>query len=424
MKREMRLMPFEKRLEFVSVVSDQLHAQEAEIFAANKIDCERFSANLEPTAENIAIAQQMFLTEDGFLKMRQDIRDILTSTDYNNSLMGEWETLNRVTTKKVRTPFGRINVAVRAAPSDLIHSTTLPIVSGNAVTVRPSGLLEETSKTVLKIMTDAAVHVELPEGAVEVAGDQKMYVKALGMKGKFDMNIVMHDAAGGSDEALIRRHSHAPVVVTGDARNYLYIHSDAEPVQVSRILKNAKIQQPSSQCALHHILLHTSYPHISQLLELFEEHKVRVVRDEGTQKRLAKQGLGDLQGDVVKKGALEAAFVDTRVTLRFVPALEEAVKVINRHSTHHQSTILCQAERAAEDFLEEVDSAVVLHNTSPLLADAEGLGLGAGLGVNDSLGPLSVKELLTTRYIVESIGRTKPEENLKANPLLQAGKTA
>ena len=147
-----------------------------------------------------------------------------------------------------------------------------------------------------------------------------------------------------------------------------------------------------------------SSEYITKLLEKLIENNC-IVKGNATLKKMNGKVLKARQEDWSKE------YLDAIVSIKIVDSLEEAIKHINTYSSGHTDAIITESSNAAKKFLETVNSAIVMHNTSTQFADGAEFGLGAEIGISTgklhARGPVSTQELTTYKYIVEGKGQLR-----------------
>jgi glutamate-5-semialdehyde dehydrogenase len=128
---------------------------------------------------------------------------------------------------------------------------------------------------------------------------------------------------------------------------------------------------------------------------------------------------GDDQTRAVDKRVVPATeqdwsteYLDAILSVKVVDGLQAAIDHVERYGTHHTDSIVTDDKAAAEKFMNEVDSAIVLHNASTQFADGGEFGFGAEIGIATgrlhARGPVGVEQLTTFKYVVRGTGQVRP----------------
>ncbi|MEK7764904.1 MAG: glutamate-5-semialdehyde dehydrogenase [bacterium] len=210
-------------------------------------------------------------------------------------------------------------------------------------------------------------------------------------------------------EALIRfikEQATVPVLGHGKGLCHVYVDRSADPAMAEEIIFNAKASRPDLCNAMETLLVHVDAA--AAVLPRAAE-------------RLAKAGV-ELRGDERARGLVpgmktanaedwDTEYLDLILAVRIVDSLEEAIEHVNRHSSGLSETIVTEDKKAAKRFLEQVDSAVVYHNASTRFTDGGEFGFGAEIGIATgrlhARGPMALRELTTTKYLVYGTGQVR-----------------
>eukprot|EP01063_Lacrimia_lanifica_P017163 TRINITY_DN2390_c0_g1_i1.p1 TRINITY_DN2390_c0_g1~~TRINITY_DN2390_c0_g1_i1.p1 ORF type:complete len:444 (+),score=131.22 TRINITY_DN2390_c0_g1_i1:58-1389(+) len=419
--RAVRTVPSDVRAGFIAQFAKELKRRRQEVELANQKDCEALAGEAEGT-ENAAMmlkAERMYLDVGKWDKLMNDLLEIEIGRCLVGSLQGEWETENKVASRRTRAPFGRVLLVHGPDVDVTARAIAMLVKTGNAASIKASSSTPNTTAAIAACAATALESVGLPESVVQVVTplpgvDPHCHLEAVLAAGGHDLII----AAGGAGlQELMRKMAQAPVMHVGPMVVTMYIHADAEPVQVQRCVQNA-VSCSKSPTSVDHVVVHVDYKKKLELLEMLHEEGVVVHADKAVRKIMP-------NAMELKKADWGKVWMGQRVGVRQVQAFEQAVMQINAHGSRHLDVVMTRREDLGHEFQEAVDSAMALVNTSPRLADAEGLGMGSGLGIaagSFHRGPIALQDLLTTQYGVVSVGRTRPEGNSKFNPSVTFGK--
>ena len=204
----------------------------------------------------------------------------------------------------------------------------------------------------------------------------------------------------------IRKNSTIPVFSHLDGICHTYIDKFAKKSTAIDVTYNAKMRRTSICGATETILCHKKVATniLPRLLDKLVENNC-IVKGNAALKKMNGKVLKVMQEDWGKE------YLDAIVSIKIVDSLEEAIKHINTYSSGHTDAIITESSSAAKKFLETVNSAIVMHNTSTQFADGAEFGLGAEIGISTgklhARGPVSTQELTTYKYIVEGKGQLR-----------------
>ncbi|MBM6621307.1 glutamate-5-semialdehyde dehydrogenase [Micrococcaceae bacterium RIT802] len=312
---------------------------------------------------------------------------------------------NGLRLRQVHVPMGVLGAIYEARPNVTVDIAGLALKSGNAVLLRGGSAAAESNRALLYLIRDALESVGLPADAVQSVDDfGRAGAQALmGARGKVDVLI----PRGG--RALIQsvlEHAKVPVIETGEGNVHIYLDASASAESAAAILLNAKTQRPSVCNTVETLLLHSGAAASRHVLEELAKAGVTLHAD---QRALAlADGLGAVPA-TEDDWASEYMSLDLAVAV--VDDLDEAIEHIRRWTTGHTEAILTNDLAHAERFISEIDSAAVIVNASTRFTDGGQLGLGAEVGISTqkmhARGPMGLRELTTTKWIVQGDGHIR-----------------
>jgi len=219
------------------------------------------------------------------------------------------------------------------------------------------------------------------------------------------LNVVIPRGGAGLIDFVVENSS-IPVIETGTGNCHVYVHLDADPSMAREIILNAKVQRPSVCNAAETLLVHRSWAkeHLSEVIESLREQKVECRGCEAT---------AALVPDVIRAVSedWDTEYLDYIIAIKVVSSLEEAISHINSHGTLHSEAIITESDKAARQFVTEVDAAAVYHNASTRFTDGFVFGFGAEMGISTqklhARGPMGLSALTSYKYIVSGTGQIR-----------------
>lgn len=312
---------------------------------------------------------------------------------------------NGLRLRQVHVPMGVLGVIYEARPNVTVDLAGLALKSGNAVLLRGGSAASETNRALLYAIRDALESVGLPADAVQSVDDfgRAGSNALMGARGKVDVLI----PRGG--RALIQsvlEHATVPVIETGEGNVHIYVDQSATAESAAAILLNAKTQRPSVCNTVETLLLHAGAPAARHVLE--ELSKAGVTLHADPRALALADGLGAVPA-TEEDWAREYMSLDLAVAV--VDDIDGAISHIRQWTTGHTEAILTNDLAHAERFIAEIDSAAVIVNASTRFTDGGQLGLGAEVGISTqkmhARGPMGLRELTTTKWIVQGDGHIR-----------------
>lgn len=382
-------------------MADLLVARSSEILAANAIDLESaVKANL-----STGLQDRLRFTQARIKSLADSIQEVISLPDPIGEVVQTKTLANELELTQLRVPFGVIGVIYEARPNVTIDISALAIKSGNAVVLRGGSAAENTNIALSKILKDALASSGLNPELVQTVDD-------FGRAGATEMMT-----ARGLIDVLIPRGSASlissvvdgakvPVIQTGDGVTHIFIDETANPEWAVEIVFNSKVQRPATCNALETLLVHEAVASsiLPKVLDRLVEAGVIIHADEKVMAIFPNSVLATEQD-------WHAEYYSLDLAVKIVASLDEALDHIKKYSTHHTESIITSNDAHAERFLTEIDSAVVMVNASTRFTDGGQFGFGTEVGISTqklhARGPMGLRELTSTKWLVRGAGQTR-----------------
>jgi glutamate-5-semialdehyde dehydrogenase len=300
-------------------------------------------------------------------------------------------------------PLGVVAIIYENRPNVTSDAFGLCLKSGNAAFLRGSSGAIESNVAIARVLREALQKAGLPGDGLVLVEDttHEMAIEFMRLRESIDCLI---PRGGPSLIRSILDHATVPYVIDGDGNCHVYVDASADLDMAAEIVVNAKTQRPSVCNAAESLLVHRAIagellPRLAPLLD-----SVEVRGDETTRTLLPGAG-------VATDDDYATEFLDLTLAVRVVDSLDEAVEHITRFGSGHSEAIVTRDLEAADRFCREVDAAAVLVNASTRFVDGEEFGFGAEIGISTqklhARGPMGLRELTTTKYVVHGSGHIR-----------------
>ncbi len=385
-------------------IASALEARTPEILAANARDVEAGRvAGLSP-----ALLDRLTLDRARVRTMAEGARAIAALRDPVGEVVEGFRLPNGLDVRKVRVPLGVVAVVYEARPNVTIDAAALALKSGNAVVLRGSSSAAHSNAVLAAVAAQAAEEAGVPAGALAlVAGGGREELAELATQtGVVDLII---PRGGEGLKAALSAVATVPVIYAASGNCHVYVDATADLEAATAIAVNAKVQRPGMCNAAETLLVHRD------IAPEFLPRALAALADEGVELR------GDdttraLAGDVDVRGADAAdwatEFLALVLAVRVVDSLEEAIEHVTAYGSGHSEAIVTRDTAAARAFSLGVDAACVYVNASTRFTDGGEFGMGAEIGNSTqklhARGPIGLRELCTTKYLVEGDGHVRP----------------
>ena len=385
------------------MIAEELINKKEEIKEANRLDLE----NGKKEGLSFALLDRLELTDKRIETMSQGLMEIAAFTDPIGEILSGWRHKNGMTIEKKRVPLGVLGIIYESRPNVTIDSAGLAIKSSNAVILRGSANAINSNIYLSRLFNETGVKAGLPENSVQLIEntDRALVNEMVKMNQYIDVLI---PRGGKGLKKFIIENATIPVIETGAGVCHVFVDESAKIGNILPIIKNAKTQRPSTCNSIETVLVHKNIA--GKILP--EETDMLIKR--GVELRYSREALDIVNRNDVKLANEEdfgAEYLDMIMSLKLVENVDEAIDYINEHSTQHSDSIITESIDNAEKFLNEVDSAAVYLNASTRFSDGGEFGYGGEIGISTqklhARGPMGVRELTTTKYIIRGNGQIR-----------------
>lgn len=394
-------LPAEIKDAALVAMADALQASAARLIEANEKDVS--SARDEGTGETIL--DRLTLTEKRLTTMATGLRAVAAQNDPVGEVVEGWKRPNGLLIEKVRVPLGVIAVIYEARPNVTADVAGLCLKSGNACVLRGSSIALSSNTEIVDVLREAATSAGVPEDAFQLIPDAERASAVALMQAKPLVDLLV--PRGG--KALIKsieEQATVPYIIDGDGNCHVYVDRSADLDMATAIVVNAKTQRPSVCNAAETLLVHEELVDkwLPQCLDALASEGVTVHGDERVRQTwpAAAEATDDDWG---------TEYLDLDIAVRVVSDLDEAIGHVNRWGTSNAEAIVTEDLSAARRFTSEVDSGSVFVNASTRFSDGGEFGYGAEIGISTqklhARGPMGLKELTTTKYVIWGEGQTR-----------------
>ena len=318
-----------------------------------------------------------------------------------------WTRPNGMTIERVRVPLGVIGIIYESRPNVTADAGALCLKSGNAAILRGGSDSLRSSRAILLALAQGLREASLPETAIQLIPTRDRAAVGLMLSG-LDGNIdVIVPRGGKSLVARVQAEARVPVFAHLEGVCHVYVDKMASLDMAKKIVLNAKMRRTGVCGAAETLLVDRAGvdKFLKPLVEMLIDAKCEIRGDRAT-----------LAVDKRVKPASEedwsTEYLDAIIAVKVVDGVASAIEHIERYGSHHTDAIVTEDQSAAEKFLREVDSAIVLHNASTQFADGGEFGMGAEIGIATgrlhARGPVGVEQLTSFKYRVKGAGQVRP----------------
>jgi glutamate-5-semialdehyde dehydrogenase len=385
----------------LETIASELEKNSALIIAANELDMSAAQKN----GVSQALQDRLRLDQARVSSLATSLRKIAQLDDPIGESVRGMTLPNGLLVQQIRVPFGVIGCIYEARPNVTIDIAGLAIKSGNCAVLRGGSAAENTNKSLISVIQAGLEKTGLPKSAVSTVDPfgRDGAVELMKANGLVDVLIPRGSAS------LIRTvvtESTVPVIETGDGVVHIFVDASADLATAIPIIINSKVQRPSVCNSLETLLVHADVA-AKILPALGKELKENGVTVHGCDQTLLH--IPDAMSATDDDWATEYLSLD--LAIRVIADLDSALTHIAKFSTKHTDSILTSDSLNAERFLSEVDSSVVMVNSSTRFTDGGEFGFGAEVGISTqklhARGPMGLRELTSTKWLVRGSGQVR-----------------
>lgn len=380
-------------------LADALEAHKANIIKANQADLKNATDLPKKFIDRLTINHQR-ITD-----MANGLRTVARLADPTTRIDRGWINADGLQILQRRVPLGVIGIIFEARPNVTVDAAGLTFKSGNAVILRGGKEAIKTNTVLAKIMRESLAKNKLPVDAVQLVTDTSHESAQEMMKLNGYIDVLIPRGGQGLIKRVVKTAT-VPVIETGAGNCHIYVDRDANLKMATAITVNAKVQRPSVCNAAEKLLIHKDVaakflPHIAQALI---KQGVELRGDER-----ARQIVPEMKMATDKDWDTE--YNDLIMAVKVVDSLDQAIKHINSHSTHHSETIVTNNIARGQEFQKRINSACVYVNASTRFTDGGVFGFGAEIGISTqklhARGPMGLDQLTTIKYEITGNGQVR-----------------
>ncbi|VXC71356.1 glutamate-5-semialdehyde dehydrogenase [Oceanicaulis alexandrii] len=390
----------ERKNKALTAAAQALRDNRARLLEANAKDVDSVKAAGKPAA----FIDRLILDEGRVNAIADALDQIATLPDPVGRVLHTTERPNGLTIERVATPLGVIGMIYESRPNVGADAGALCLKSGNAVILRGGSESLNSTRVIVECLAEGLKAADLPLECIQMIDTtDRNAVQALLTCAEY-VDLVIPRGGKGL-VSLVRDQARVPTLLHLDGNCHTYVNAAADLTKAAAIVKNAKLRRTGVCGATESLVVDRSIAKdfLPMALDALGECEVR--------------GEADAREiDARIKPATDEDFyteyLDTILSVKLVDGPDEAIPFISEHSSAHTDAVVTEDAAIAERFLNEIDSAVVMHNASTQFSDGGEFGMGAEIGIATgkmhARGPVGLEQLTSFKYRVRGNGQTRP----------------
>ncbi|MCI8494814.1 MAG: glutamate-5-semialdehyde dehydrogenase [Lachnospiraceae bacterium] len=398
----LRTLPTIQKNKALRGAAEALLTHKESLLTQNQLDVEQAKNNqMAP-----ALVDRLLLTETRIAQMAEGLRQIADLEDPVGEVLSMKQRPNGLMIGQKRVPLGVIGIIYESRPNVTADAFGLCFKTGNAVILRGGKDAIHSNNAIAKVLQEALTACQLPTDAIQLITDTSHETAEKFMRLNNYVDVLIPRGGAGLIRTVVERAT-VPVIETGTGNCHIYVDESADLAMAVDIIFNAKTQRIGVCNACESLVVHQNIKDVllPVLTQKLKEKNVEIRGDEASRSICA---------DILP--ATEAdwgtEYLDYILSIKTVCNIEEAIAHINRYNTGHSEAIITNDYQNAQKFLDEIDAAAVYVNASTRFTDGFEFGFGGEIGISTqklhARGPMGLKELTSTKYIIYGNGQVRP----------------
>tara|TARA_B100000579_G_scaffold435563_1_gene459164 strand:- start:876 stop:1925 length:1050 start_codon:yes stop_codon:yes gene_type:complete len=347
------------------------------------------------------------LTSKKLESIKKSVKDIIKLGDPIDKILENWKRPNGLNIKKISTPIGVIGVIYESRPNVTSDISSLCFKSGNAVILRGGSEAINTNKILSSLFRKSLMANKINPDFVQFINDKNRKIVDFLLAKMTDEIDVIIPRGGKGLVKKVQAKSKLPIIGHLEGICHTYIDKDADLKMATKVLHNAKLRNTSICGATETVLFHKKIikKFCNTVLKNLQNSNCKIIGDNFIRKFFK----GKIYKAKNKDWSTE--YLSATISAKSVNSCDQAIEHINKYGTSHTESIITKNKKTAKKFIKNVDSSIVMHNTSTQFADGGEFGFGGEVGIStNSLpprGPVGLNQLISYKYEVHGKGHIR-----------------
>ena len=387
----------------LQAMAGQIRSRVDDILSANAADV----ALAESLDRRASFIDRLTLTAERIGAMAQGVESIAGLPDPVGGVIAEWTQPNGLHISRVRTPIGVIGIIYESRPNVTADAGALCLKSGNAAILRGGSDGFKSSGVIVECLQSGLSEAGLPATCIQMVPTTDRAAVGMMLEGLDGAVDLIVPRGGKSLVGRVQDEARVPVFAHLEGICHVYVDKDADPAMAKDVLINSKLRRTGICGAAETLLVDEAGA------EQYLKPLISALVDAGCTVRGGPQACAaDDRVEAANEEDWSTEYLDAIISLKVIDGVDGAMDHIARYGSQHTDTIITENAETAERFLNELDSAIVLHNASTQYADGGEFGFGAEIGIATgkmhARGPVGLEQLTSFKYQVRGSGQTRP----------------
>jgi glutamate-5-semialdehyde dehydrogenase len=400
--RALALAETARKDDALAAMAQAIRGRKDDILAANAQDL----VEAEAAGAAAAFLDRLALDDKRVAAMADGLDVVRALADPVGTVTERWTRPNGMTIERVRVPLGVVGIIYESRPNVTADAAALCLKAGNAAILRGGSESHRSNRAIHATLLEGLRKTDLPEGAIALVPTRDRAAVGMMLAGLDGAVDVIVPRGGKSLVARVQAEARVPVFAHLEGICHVYVDKAADPDMAKTIVLNAKMRRTGVCGAAETLLVdRAAATQLKPLITMLLDAGCEVRGDEATR-------AADPRVKPASEEDWSTEYLDAIIAAKLVDGVDGAIRHIERYGSHHTDSIVTEYQAAAEKFLREVDSAIVLHNASTQFADGGEFGFGAEIGIATgrfhARGPVGVDQLTSFKYRVRGTGQIRP----------------
>jgi len=399
---KIKSLTLDEKNSLLESISKAIIEDKSDIIKANNKDVEEAQEKLSKS-----MIDRLRLNEERIEGIIQSIETVISLPDPIGNILFTNKRPNGMKVERVSVPLGVVGIIYESRPNVTVDASILCLKSGNSVILRGGSESFNSNLQFVKSMQKACCNIGLDKNIIQFIETTDRSAVDYMLSKMSDYIDVVVPRGGKGLVKKVQESAKIPVIGHLDGICHIYVDESSDPETASKIVTNAKLRRTSICGAAETVLIDE---------KCIDSHLPTIIND-------LKSGGCEIRGDkrckekfneviLASDDDWRTEYLDAIISIRIVNGVEQAIDHIEKYGSGHTESIVSESKDSVEKFLNSVDSAIVMHNTSTQFADGGEFGLGAEIGIATgklhARGPVGLEGLTTYKYIVRGNGQIRP----------------
>lgn len=401
--RRLAIATTEEKNNALAEMAAAIRRNQATILAANDLDV----AAAKESGVADSFVDRLTLTPERIEAMANGIDEIAALPDPVGAVIAEWDRPNGLHIERVRTPLGVIGIIYESRPNVTADAGALSLKAGNAAILRGGSDAFRSSAAIQQCLAEGLTAAGLPEASIQLVPTRDRQAVGDMLSGLGGTIDVIVPRGGKSLVERVQREARVPVFAHLEGICHVYVDGSADLDMAVSIVVNAKMRRVGICGAAETLLVdeNAAETHLRPIVKALQDAGCAIRGDDATREAVDNVA-------PASEADWSTEYLEPIISVKVVDGIAAAIDHIERYGSQHTDAIVTADQQAADRFMDEVDSAIVLHNASTQFADGGEFGMGAEIGIATgkmhARGPVGVEQLTSFKYRVRGSGQARP----------------